>query len=80
MVKLTLKQDIDLAAKKHCISPQKYLPSTKFQQNLRFTTIGFGKGGRTSNENTSVKQFPGPGTYNLPTIFTKNKKTKIPLN
>ena len=43
--------DIDLANKKHCISPQKYLPSTKSTENLRFTKIGFGYGGRSANEN-----------------------------
>lgn len=72
--------DIDLKAKKHCISPQKYFPSTKIIENMRFTSIGFGKGERTPTVNPSVKKNPGPGTYNLPTIFTKNRKSKFPLN
>lgn len=44
--------DEDIAKSKHCVSPQKYLPSTKIVENLRFTTIGFGIGGRSPNENT----------------------------
>ena len=43
--------DEDLAKQKHCISPQKYLPSTKITENLRFTKIGFGVGDRISNDN-----------------------------
>jgi hypothetical protein len=80
MVNLDLIVDIDLSYKKHCISPQKYLPSTKIQQNLRYTNIGFGKGNRVASDNTSVKQFPGPGTYDLPSIFKKSISKKVPLN
>ena len=42
--------DEDIAKQKHCISPQKYLPSTKIVENLRFTKIGFGLGGRVAND------------------------------
>ena len=44
--------DEDVAKQKHCISPQTYLPSTKQTENLRYTKIGFGYGGRTPNELT----------------------------
>jgi hypothetical protein len=43
--------DEDVAKSKHCISPQKYLPSTKLEQNLRFSKIGFGIGERNNNSN-----------------------------
>lgn len=26
------------------------------------------------------KNFPGPGQYNLPSIFDRNRKDKLPLN
>jgi len=42
--------DEDLAKQKHCISPQKYNPSTKVEQILRFTKIGLGYGTKSSNE------------------------------
>lgn len=44
--------DEDIAKQKHCISPQKYFPSTKLEQNLRFKNITFGIGKRTPNEIT----------------------------
>jgi hypothetical protein len=46
--------DEDLMKQKHCISPQKYLPSTKIVENLRFTKIGFGMGTRTANDITCI--------------------------
>jgi hypothetical protein len=45
--------DIDLAKQKHCVSPQKYLPSTKSVENLRFTKIGFGYGERSKNDGSN---------------------------
>lgn len=38
--------DEDVAKAKHCISPQKYLPSTRILQNLRYSKIGIGIGNR----------------------------------
>ena len=38
--------DEDCAKKKHCISPQKYLPNTTTQISGRFKKIGFGYGER----------------------------------
>lgn len=82
--------DLDIAKQKHCVSPQKYLPSTKSLENLRFTKIGFGYGERSKNDGGkkfyfifqfSGKNFvPGPGTYNLPSVFDKKRRMKIPLN
>jgi len=71
--------DEDIKQHEHCISPQTYLPSTKLTENLRYTSASFGKGIRTPNENVCVKSYPGPGTYNLPSVFDK-RRTKVPLN
>jgi len=30
--------------------------------------------------NLVTKQFPGPGTYDLPSVFDKTKRNKQPLN
>jgi len=38
----------------HCISPQKYYPSTKVNEITRFNKISFGKGERTKFEATST--------------------------
>jgi len=77
---LSFFYDDDVKQHEHCISPQTYLPSTKLTENLRYTHINFGKGTRSANENTSVKSFPGPGTYNLPSVFDKRRKNRVPLN
>ena len=73
--------------KEHCISPQTYLPSTKITENLRFTKVNFGFGERSPRENTckkllieGIKYVPGPGTYNLPSVFDKKRRYKVPLN
>ncbi len=47
--------DEDIQKAKHWISPQTYLPSTKIQQNNRYTKITFGLGNRSSQLNTSNK-------------------------
>jgi hypothetical protein len=82
--------DEDLAKQKHCVSPQKYLPNTKPVENMRYTKIGFGVGGRSANDNISnniyllliidTRSIPGPGTYNLPSVFDKTRKYRVPLN
>jgi len=72
--------DEDIQKKKHCISPQKYLPSTKLTENLRFTNVGFGFGLRSSCEIKSMRSNPGPGTYSSPSIFDKKRKMRVPLN
>jgi hypothetical protein len=30
--------------------------------------------------NIAVRNFPGPGTYSLPSVFDKKRKYKVPLN
>jgi hypothetical protein len=76
--------DEDVANSKHCISPQKYLPSTKMEQNWRFTKIGFGIGGRSSASKNMLilvnLNNPGPGSYNLPSVFDKKRKFRVPLS
>lgn len=61
------------------ISPQKYAPSFKFAESKRYNDIkiGIGLGSRNRNSSTLC---PGPGAYNLPSIFDKSKRTKYPLN
>jgi hypothetical protein len=51
--KVLLISDDDVKQKEHCISPQTYLPKTKLTENLRFSQVIFGIGGRSPNENTS---------------------------
>jgi len=70
--------DIDMKQQKHCISPQKYFPSTKTQEITRFNSTSFGKVERFKID-ASRECVPGPGTYNLPSIFNK-KMRKPPLN
>ena len=72
--------DDDLKKTKHCVSMQKYNPSTKLEQNLRYTSITFGVGGRTPNENLSVKSNPGPGYYKVPGCFDRGYRGKLVLN
>lgn len=45
--------DEDVNKSKHCISPQTYLPSTKLQENTRFSGISFGKGMKLKEKETS---------------------------
>jgi hypothetical protein len=81
--------DEDIQKSKHCVSPQKYNPSQRIVENWRYNNITFGIGGRSPNDNASkinlviklaMRLNPGPGTYNLPSVFDRNRKTKIPLN
>ena len=53
----------EIKKRKHCVSMQRYHPSTKLEENLRYRNIGFGIGGRIPNENLSVKNNPGPGYF-----------------
>ena len=72
--------DDDLKKKKHCVSMQRYHPDTTLEENLRFRNITFGIGGRTPNENRSVKGNPGPGYYKVPGCFDRGLKGKLVLN
>ena len=64
----------------HNVSPMKYLPERKLIEKTRFTKYGIGIGlGKRSFEK-SDKRSPGPGDYNLPSLFKKGKQGKYPLN
>jgi hypothetical protein len=86
--------DEDVIKSKHCISPQKYFPPTKLLENKRFSNITFPKSPRMSDDKNSkiyifickIKInleniiFPGPGAYNLPSVFDSKRKYKVPIN
>ena len=72
--------DDEIKKRKHCVSMQRYHPSTKLEENLRYRNIGFGIGGRMPNENLSVKNNPGPGYYKVPGCFDRGYRGKLPLN
>jgi len=50
--------------------------------NRRFDNIqiGIGYGNKIDCVTKAVVDNPGPGEYNLPSIFDKNKRSKISLN
>jgi hypothetical protein len=61
-------------------SKQYNIRENKLPYRTRFENIGIGIGlgnrlNFSKNDNT-----PGPGNYNLPSIFDKTKKTKYALN
>lgn len=66
----------------HDVSPMKYLPARTFTEQSRYKTyaIGLGFGKRSQDQYNSSKGFPGPGNYNLPSIFDKRIQGKVPLN
>lgn len=63
----------------HNVSPMKYLPERKQTDLTRFKKygIGIGLGKRNFSEQ---KKSPGPGDYNLPSLFNKGKQGKYPMN
>lgn len=65
----------------HDVSPMKYLPNTKLTENNRYRkySISFGKGLR-SYEAFDSQKTPGPGNYNLPSVFDKRKTGRAPIN
>jgi len=73
---------IDDVKKSHNVSPMKYLPKTKMTENNRFrnNSISFGIGLRNYEIIEAMDKIPGPGRYNLPSVFDKLKTGKIPLN
>lgn len=77
--KSTIILDEDIMKQKHCISPQKYLPSRKAVEPGRYRELSFGLGKRTTVESKSNRDNPGPGAHELPSIFDKNR-SKLPLN
>jgi hypothetical protein len=53
----------------------------KFVQNQRFANIGTGMGfGDKSWGKITESNYPGVGSYNLPSIFDKKRKYKYALN
>jgi hypothetical protein len=68
--------------KAHALSPQKYNPSTKFVTDSRFANIGVGMGlgNKCWEKIISPNRNPGVGNYNIPSIFDKRRKNKVPLN
>jgi len=60
----------------------KYLPSTKVVQATRYNTygIGIGLGKRSQDQYNNMKVTPGPGNYNLPSLFEKRLQGKYPIN
>lgn len=68
--------------KMHDVSPMKYLPDTKIVENNRFrnNSISFGLGLLHYQLKEQMDKIPGPGKYNIPSVFDKRKTGKIPLN
>lgn len=66
----------------HDVSPMKYLPETKIVENNRYrnNSISFGIGLLHYQIKEQMDKIPGPGRYNLPSVFDRRKTGKIPLN
>ena len=64
----------------HDVSPMKYLPKRKTTEGTRYKKYGIGIGyGKKSGDNFR-KVTPGPGDYNLPSLFKKGLQGKYPMN
>lgn len=64
----------------HDVSPMKYLPERNVTEGARYKKYGIGIGyGKRSNERYN-KVIPGPGEYNLPSVFKKGIQGKYPMN
>jgi hypothetical protein len=72
--------DEELKSKKYQISPQKYNPSIAAVKQSRFSSIKFSKEERLSKDKNSSFQNPGPGYYNLPSVFDLKRKHKPSIN
>jgi hypothetical protein len=61
------------------VSPQKYSPNIDVMVSKRYDKIGIGYGKRLWQ---SIKKdsTPGVGSYNLPSIFDRTRKMKMPIN
>jgi hypothetical protein len=69
--------------KGHCISPQTYNPDMKCVSNTRYDdiSVGIGFGNRSLEKFLASKSgIPGPGQYNLPSVFDLKRKYKVSLN
>jgi hypothetical protein len=65
---------------KMILSPQKYAPNIKVYANTRYENIKIGIGLGSKSTGRLREEGPGPGAYNLPSIFDKNRKFKYALN
>lgn len=73
--------DDDYKYKGFQLSPQAYLPDDSFTVRNRFKNIKFGCEPRIANDIPKyLKSNPGPGTYDLPSVFDLTRKYKIPIN
>lgn len=69
--------DFDLKKKKYTVGMQKYSPKHTLVERRRFNGVGFGIGERNAWKSNG---YPGPGTYNVPSIFDRGLKGKLVLN
>ena len=74
--------DEEMKYKGIAISPQKYSPNYKCSEYRRYKDIqiGIGMGEKNPYATGSTNKTPGPGQYNLPSIFDKSRKNKSALN
>jgi len=73
--------DQDVKFKGSEVSPQKYHPSLNFVKSHRYGNIGIGIGlGEKLNMKLTNTVTPGPGAYNLPSVFDKSRKLKLGIN
>ncbi len=73
--------DDDLKAKKYQISPQTYLPSSDLVFSSRYKNLKFSTSVRENiNSTKDIKSKPGPGSYNLPSVFDLTRKNKPAIN
>lgn len=73
--------DHDVKYKGSEVSPQKYYPSIKFVKKERFGNISIGMGvGEKLNIKLTNTVTPGPGAYNLPSVFDKTRKNILGIN
>lgn len=76
-----LYYDDELKLKGHCLSPQAYSPSIVFTHPSRYKEIKFSCQQRIAGEiSKEQKNMPGPGQYNLPSVFDLKRKYKPSIN
>ena len=64
----------------HDVSPMKYLPDRNTTEKTRYKKYGIGIGlGKRSFDASNILS-PGPGDYNLPSLFNKGRQGKYPIN
>ena len=68
----------DMKHRGYDLSPLSYSPSSKCISNTRYNNISISIGARIEKKNKMIT--PGPGQYNLPSVFDKCRKFKYALN